>query len=147
MKKFAHEKSKRRDIVRERGSDRIWASIRKDDEYIPGTTKVEFIFSNRPDHYENLGFRADTSHPKMGSNPASKSSSSASPEKFLISPNSASANPASDSKRITSKNEFSKRSAGEGPKNRSLKKAHWDYLNTISTNITSKEANHSADPK
>lgn len=75
MKKFAHEKSKLRDIVRERGADPIWASIRKDDEYIRGTTTVQFILSAQPDQGKASGSKVAGGTSSPISSPAPRQTS------------------------------------------------------------------------
>ncbi len=49
MDKFKREKSRRRDIVKDRGSDPIWTGIRKDDEYMEEATTYRFLAAEKPE--------------------------------------------------------------------------------------------------
>lgn len=122
MDKFIHEKSRRRDLVKERGADPIWASIRKNDEYVRGKAAVEVTpFSDAVlEKSSALNAVGKTSFTPC-TNPSRKTEAKAGNWKSM------------------SRKEFSQTPEGLGLKGRALKKAHWDYLRRITERAESKK--------
>jgi hypothetical protein len=49
MDKFAHEKSRRKDVVKDRGVNPIWLGIRKNDEYINKSDLAQLVIAKKAD--------------------------------------------------------------------------------------------------
>ena len=135
MNKFIHEKSRRKDLVKERGADPIWSSIRKNDEYVEGAGTREFIFKHRPELEEQPSSRnADRPRtlPKTNSQASLVQLSGLRPKNPSASIGRSRTGATGTTGKAMSKREFAATAEGAGLRNRALKRAYWEYRNRIS---------------